>query len=248
MSIDLKEKVALVTGGSRGLGKGVALALAEQGITTIVNYHRDDAAAEKTVKEITEKGHRAQALKADVTKPEEVERLFSEIKTRYGSLDILVNNVGKFIFKKVTELSTDDWLETIKDNLHTVFYCSRCALPLMLEKGWGRIVNIAFARGDLIYAKSMATPYAIAKAGVILYTKSLAKEVYEKGITVNVISPGNIDKREKEGDKLENLPKDITEESLIKPAEIAGTILFLLSEKASKINGTNITISGGWNL
>ena len=246
--MDQKDKVALITGSSKGLGKGIAFALSKKGVKVVINFHRDDGPAKGVVEKIKRDGGEAISIKADITRPEEVERLISEIKEKYGRLDILINNVGQFSFKKVLDLSIEEWKSSLESNLNSVFYCTKYALPLMMDSGWGRIINIAFARGDLIYAKPMATPYAIAKAGVILFTKSIAKEVFDKGITVNVISPGTIDKREKEGDKLENIPKDLTPHSLVKPEEIAETILFLLSDKASKITGANITVSGGWNL
>ena len=246
--MDQKDKVALITGSSKGLGKGIAFALSREGTKVVINFHRDDGPAKGVVEKIKRDGGEAISIKANVTRPEEVERLISEIKSKYGRLDILINNVGHFLFKKVTDLSIDEWKSSLESNLNSVFYCTKYALPLMVEGGWGRIINIAFARGDLIYAKPMTTPYAIAKAGVILFTKSIAKEVFDKGITVNVISPGTIDKREKEGDKLENIPKDLSPDSLVKPSEIAETILFLISDKASKITGANITVSGSWNL
>lgn len=246
--MDIKDKVALITGSSRGLGKGIAHALSRESAKVVINYHMDDSSAKGVVEEINKGGGEVLSIKADVTKPEEVERLIGEIKAKYGRLDILINNVGQFLFKKILNLSIEEWQRSIDSNLNSVFYCTKYALPLMREGGWGRIINIAFARGDLLYAKPMATPYAIAKAGVILFTKSIAKEVFDKDITVNVVSPGTIDKREKEGDKLENIPKDISQENLVKPEEIAETILFLLSDKASKITGANITVSGGWNL
>lgn len=246
--MEIKDKVALITGGSKGLGKGIALALSKAGAKVIINYHKDDGAAKGVVKLINDEGREAILIKADVTRPEETERLIKEIEKKYGRLDILINNVGQFLFKNILDLSIDEWKSSIESNLNSVFYCTRLTLPLMMKKGWGRIINIAFARGDLIYAKPMSTPYAIAKAGVILFAKSVAKEVFDKGITINVISPGTIDKREKKGDKLENIPKGLTEESLVKPEEIAEAVLFLLSDKASKITGTNITISANWNL
>ena len=248
MNMDLKGKVALVTGGSRGLGRGIALALSKEGIKVVVNYCHDDEAAARTVGEITKEGKEALSVKADVTKPEEVEKLIETIKEKYGRLDILINNVGRFLYKKIAVLSVSEWQTIIESNLSSVFYCTKCALPVMEKEGFGRVINISVARGELIYAKPMTTPYSIAKSGVVLFTKSLAKEVFDKGITVNVISPGTIDKREKKEDKLENVPKDISEGSLVKPAEIAEAVLFLLSDKASKITGTNITVSGGWNL
>lgn len=245
MTKPLTDKVALVTGSSRGIGRAIALRLGSVGAKVIVNYLNNRKAAEGVVREIREKGGTAIAIQGDVTKVKDVEGLVEGALKEFGKIDILINNVGPILYKTLSEITPDEWRKIIDGNLTSVFYCSRVALKGMREKGWGRIVNIAYAGAQFINAKESIVPYAIAKTGVLILTKSMAKEEARYGITVNCISPGIIANGAHHNKTLE---EKIPVGRMGTPQEVAGVVSFLVSDEAGYITGADIVVSGGWQV
>jgi 3-oxoacyl-[acyl-carrier protein] reductase len=244
----LEGRVALVTGGGAGIGKAISLALGVAGASVVVNWRSRRAQAEIVASVIRSQGGKAMDVGADVSSPDGAAKAVEAAVREFGRLDILVNNVGDFLHKPLLEVTPEEWRATIQNNLDSAFYCSLQAVPHMEKSGWGRIVNLGVAGCDSIRAFPNTTAYNVAKTGVLILTKSLAKEVAPFGITVNLVAPGLIDTG-----ALATRTKMKFEPSLPMgragtPDEVAGAVLFLVSEAASYITGACIPVSGGWLL
>lgn len=234
----LKNKVALVTGSARGLGKAVALALAKEGCIVVVNYLASKKEAAQTINEIKALSPKSFSIQSDVTKEDDIKNMFKKIYLKAGKVDILVNNVGNFIYKAISDTSIKEWESVIANNLHSVFCCSKYALPLMRKNKYGRIINLGCAGCDRITIRKFTTPYYIAKTGVLMLTKGIAMEEAKHGITVNVISPGIMESS--------IVKHNVPAGRLAKFDDIVNAILFVLAEESDYINGANIEVSGGW--
>ncbi len=234
--------VALVTGAAKGIGQAVVLALAGAGYDVAVHYRFSATEAEKTAEEARSKGVRAQTFQADVTKIAEAEALIQNVHNTLGRLDVLINNVGNYHQGPLAELDVETWLEMFDSNLHCTFYLCRAALPLMQKAGWGRIINLGFTGAEILRARPSITPYSIAKTGVILYSKALAKIYAADGITVNVVSPGIMENSVAQ--PAERIPLGRTG----KVTELSGAILYLVSADAAYVTGVTLEVAGGWNL
>ena len=241
----LKDKVAIVTGGSRGIGSSIALELAKNGVKIVINYNSNSEAADKMVAEINELGVEAYAVQADVSSSEDAARLVQATVERFGQLDILVNNAGitrDTTFKKMSE---EDWRKVIDVNLNSVFNTTSPALPYLTESEAGRIVNISSIIGQA--GGFGQTNYAAAKAGLIGFTKALALELAKGNVTVNVICPGFIGTEmvaampEK---VLESVVNRVPQKRLGTPDEIARGVLYLCKDGAY-ITGQQLNINGG---
>jgi acetoacetyl-CoA reductase len=187
----LAGKVALVTGSSRGIGKAIAKALAGEGAALAVHYCRGRVGADEVAAEFERTGTRVAVFQADVAKPEECHRLIAEAQKKLGQVDILVNNAGINRDRTLRKMAASEWDEVIDTNLNSVFHCTKAALDPMIQRGWGRIINIASIIGQT--GSFGQANYAAAKAGVIAFTKSVAQELAKHGITVNAICPGFVD-------------------------------------------------------
>jgi len=247
---ELTGKKALVTGGSRGIGRGICLALAKQGADVAVNYRSNQAEAEAVVSEIKAMGREAFAVQADVSSAESVAKMFAEIKNRWGKLDILVNNAGIVKFANFEEVSEEDWDQILAVNLKGQFLCAREALKLMGPGG--RIINIAsIASGGVGIGFRQVAHYTASKGGVVALTENLALELGPKGINVNAIAPGVIetdmtkglmaDEKTKAG-LLARIPKG----RFGKPEDIGAAAVFLASDEADYITGAVLYVDGGW--
>lgn len=238
-------RVALVTGGSRGIGRAIAKTLAADGHRVAVNYASNATAADEVVAEIAAAGGEAVAVRGDVASSDSVTDLFAQVAARLGPVEILVNNAGITRDHLMMRMSEESWDEVIATNLTSNFLCSKAALRSMVRRRWGRIICISSAAG--IHGNPGQTNYAAAKAGIIGLAKSLAKEVGSRGITVNVVAPGFIrtDLTAVLGEMAEAQIGRIALGRLGGPEEIASAVGYLASDGASYITGQTIVVDGG---
>lgn len=244
--IFMENKVAIVTGGSRGIGASIAKDLARQGATVIINYASNADAANKVVAEIAEFGGKAEAVKFDVSNEEAVNLAIDEVIKKYSKIDILVNNAGISVDSLFVRTKTDDWAKTLDINLNGCFYCARAASKHMMKARTGRIINISSVIGEMGNAGQVA--YSTSKAGLLGFTKSLARELASRGITVNAITPGYIT-TDMTGALNEAQTTAIMEKipcnRLGSPEDISSLVGFLAGDSSSYITGQVIGVNGG---
>ncbi len=246
---DLRGRAALVTGGSRGIGRSISLELARAGAAVAINYNQSRQQALSAVQEIEALGGRAIAVQADVRVPEEVERMTQEALDAFGRLDILVNNAGYNKDTLILRMTLEDWDEVMALNLRAVFLCTKAALRPMMRQRWGRVINIGSVSG--LAGNAGQANYAAAKAGLIGFTRAVAREMGSRNITANLVAPGLV---------ITELTKNIRQEivdgvkqrllvqRLGKAEDIAAAVVFLASEEASYITGHVLPVDGGLNL
>jgi 3-oxoacyl-[acyl-carrier protein] reductase len=248
----LRGKVAIVTGASRGIGRATALALAAEGANVVVNYASSRESAEKVVAEIVALGSSAPAsgspqgvaLPADVSKADQVDELISAAMEKWGRVDILVNNAGITRDTLLLRMKPEDWQAVIDLNLTGVFLCTRAVSKIMLKQRSGRIINITSVAGQI--GNPGQANYSAAKAGVIGFTKSVAKELASRGITVNAVAPGFIATDMTQDLNTEEILKYIPLSRYGQPEEVAGTIRFLATDPAAAyITGQVFNVDGG---
>lgn len=244
-SPSLEGQVAVVTGASRGIGKAVAIALGAAKAQVVVNYARSSAAADEVVAEIIAGGGSAIALQADVSQPDQVEALISGTLEKFGRVDILVNNAGITRDTLLLRMKLEDWQAVIDLNLTGVFLCTRAVAKIMLKQRSGRIVNIASVAGQM--GNPGQANYSAAKAGVIGFTKTVAKELASRGITVNAVAPGFIETdMTDELSNTDDIRKFIPLGRFGQPEDIAGMVRFLAADPAaSYITGQVFNVDGG---
>ena len=246
MQITLTDRVALVSGGSRGIGRAISLALAAAGATVVVNYRGNAAAADETVGAISAAGGKAIAIQADVANGDDVKRLFSEVSSAYGRLDILVNNAGITRDTLMMRMKDEDWDAVLDTNLKSQFLTTRAAISTMVRARYGRIINITSVVG--LMGNAGQANYAAAKAGIIGFTKSVAREIGSRSITVNAVAPGFIDTELTavlNDEMREALKKQIPLGRLGSPEDVAGVVTFLASDQAAYITGQTFNCDGG---
>jgi 3-oxoacyl-[acyl-carrier protein] reductase len=243
--LSLRGQVAIVTGASRGIGRAIALELATHGAYIIVNYASSSRAAEAIVEEITSAGGQALALQADVSQAEQVDALFNSVMEKCDRIDILVNNAGITRDTLLLRMKLEDWQAVIDLNLTGVFLCTRAASKIMLKQRSGRIINITSVAGQM--GNPGQANYSAAKAGVIGFTKTVAKELASRGITVNAVAPGFIatDMTSKLSNT-EEILKFIPLNRYGQPEEVAGMVRFLAADPAAAyITGQVFNVDGG---
>jgi 3-oxoacyl-[acyl-carrier protein] reductase len=237
---------ALVTGSAKGIGKAILLALAKHGYDVAVHYRSSLPEAQSVADEAATFGVKTTVLQADVTKPEEARQVVQQARDAFGQLDVLVNNVGNYHKSPLDELTVEAWHEMLNSNLNAVFYTCQAAVPLMRDvdnkNQGGRIINVGFAGAENLIARPRSVAYIIAKTGVILYSKALAKSEAANNITVNVVSPGVIENSISQ--PIEDIPMQRTGTF----GELTSAVLYFLSPEARYVTGTNLQVAGGWNL
>jgi len=244
--MEIRNRVALITGSSRGIGKAIALRLAREGASIAVNYLRNREAAENVVRTAREYGVEAEAYQADTSDFEAVLRMIKNIVDDFGGIDILVNNAG--IFPKhfsILDIPPDEWERVLRVNLTGYFNCTKAVVPYMIKRGGGKIINIASVAGKM--GGTIGPHYAASKAGIFGMTFSLAQELLKYNITVNAIAPGPI-----ETELIESLPGDVKKKVLSrvpmgrfgKPEEVAEAVIFLI--KCDYVTGEVIDVNGGY--
>jgi len=242
----LTERTALVTGGSRGIGRAIAEAFAKHGASVAVNFRSSGDEAKEVVSAILDAGGTAIAVQGDVSNSDEAENVVKQVTEEFGKLDILVNNAGITRDGLIMRMSEDDWDAVLTTNLKGTFNCSKAVIKNMMRQRYGRIINISSVSG--VAGNAGQTNYAASKAGIIGFTKSLAREVATRGITANVIAPGFI-----ETEMSTSLDESIQQATLAtipmgrwgQPADVAELASFLASEEAGYITGQVINVDGG---
>lgn len=243
---DLAGKIALVTGGSRGIGRAIALELAKNGATVVINYNSSAGAAQEVLDAIQAAGGSGMIFQADVSNAEQVDALFKAVADAYGKLDILINNAGTTRDNVIMMLKPDDFDAVINTNLRSAWLCCKAASRTMMRKRYGRIINITSVVG--ISGNGGQTNYAASKAGMIGLTKSLAKEVASRNITVNAVAPGFIGT-----DMTADLSEEIKATAIShiplgrmgNPEEVAKVVLFLASDDSAYMTGQVLVVDGG---
>ncbi len=241
----MQDQVAIITGSSRGIGKAAALALAAEGASVVVNYARSSAAADEVVAEITNAGGSAIAIQADVSQEDQVDALIKATKDKFGRIDVLVNNAGITRDTLLLRMKPADWQAVIDLNLTGVFLCTRAVAKIMLKQRSGRIINISSVAG--LMGNPGQANYSAAKAGVIGFTKTVAKEMAPRGVTVNAVAPGFIETdMTNELSNTEEILKFIPLGRYGQASEVAGLIRFLAADPAAAyITGQVMNVDGG---
>ncbi len=237
---DLSGRVALVTGSAKGIGRALVLGLAAAGASVAVHYHTSDEAATETAAEARERGAPAVAtVSGDVTDPDSVDAMFASVTDDLGPVDVLVNNVGDFAPQHWEDIPFETWQRVIETNFYGTYLCSKRALPAMRESGYGRIVNVGYAGSEkaLVYPKNF--PYFVAKTGVLMFTRMLANDTADDGITVNAVSPYVVENSAE-------FPDEAPRGRWATYDDVLQVVLFFLDEGSEYISGENVEVDGGW--
>ncbi|MBI2878771.1 MAG: 3-oxoacyl-[acyl-carrier-protein] reductase [Candidatus Rokubacteria bacterium] len=242
----LAGRTAVVTGGSRGIGRAIALALAEEGADVAINYVANEGAAKAVAEELKRRGRRTLAVRADVSDFQDAQRMAEEARKALGDIDILVNNAGVTSDKTFVTMEPATWRRVLSINLDGVFNCTKVLVGPMIERGWGRIVNITSVIGQI--GNFGQANYAASKAGVMAMTKSLARELAGKGVTVNAVAPGFI-----ETELVDTIPERVRQRLLDqiplkrfgRAEEVARAVVYLVSSDGDYITGAELPVNGG---
>lgn len=241
-------KVALITGGARGIGRQIGEALARDGTRVAVCYRTSEEEGRAARAAFEALGARAMAVKADVSRPEDVERLVEAVSAELGPIEILVHAAGPYHRVNLLEETVDGWNAMFANNLHSLFYMVRSVVPGMIERRRGRILAFGMANADKLAAQTEVTAHYLAKAGLLGLVRSYAKALAKHGITVNAISPGFIRSGSAPDEELEKMRKNIPAGYVGSTDDAVAVACFLLSDAARYVNGTNVHLSGAWGL
>lgn len=241
-------RVAIITGGAKGIGRAIALDLAARGWSVALCFRTSEQAALDTAEALRAAGGRALALPCDVSDPAQCEELVSRTTSEWGQLDALVHCAGPYHRVALLEETPEAWRQTFDHNLHSLFYLSRLVAPLMRAQRQGRIVAFGVANLERLSAPPFVAAYYAAKAGLLALSRALAKELAPDGVTVNVVSPGFIDSGGLPPDELQRMLGSIPAGYLGQPSDAVAAVRFLLSDEARYITGAHLPVSGGWGL
>jgi 3-oxoacyl-[acyl-carrier protein] reductase len=247
--VSLRHRTALISGGSRGIGKGIAHGLAREGARIAISYRTNKAAAQNTLRQLQTLGAECFAVEADATNAEKVQFLIDKVLERFGRIDVLVNNVGVFNWKPVIETTIEEWKEILDSNLLSVVYTSKAVLPAMRRQRWGRIISLGAVGAERAFGQGTISAYAAAKAAVVSFSRSLAVEEAKHGITVNVINPSNIDEKDltiDEARRMRDARFPIGRPPSIE--DVSAAVKFFASDAADYITGQVLNVAGGWML
>jgi len=244
----MNTRVALITGGAKGIGRGIALDLAAQHWKIAFCYRTSEADAQKTALTITERGGQALAIRCDVSNPVAATGLVDQVEQKWGGIDVLINGAGPYHRINLFEETVEGWNEMFDGNLHPIFYLAKAVAPGMKTRKSGRIINFSMANADQMISQPDVTAHYIAKAGVLILTRTLAKLLAPHGITVNAVSPGFIDSGSAPPEELAGMTKRIPAGYIGTVDDTVAAVRYLLSEDARYVNGANIQISGAWGI
>lgn len=245
----LRNRVALVTGASRGIGKEIALTLGRAGLRVAFTYRTNKLAAQKVVAELRSLGSESLAQATEITDPVRVKSVVDAVIKHFGRIDILVNNVGDFDWKPVIESTVEQWSAVIASNLFSVFYATKFCLPIMRQQHWGRIINLGSVGAERAFGQAKISAYSAAKAGIVAFTRSVALEEARHGITANVVNPPVIDDKELSLEEAQRLAD--ARFPVGRPAtgqDVGEAVKYFASEEAAFVTGQVLNVSGGWML
>jgi 3-oxoacyl-[acyl-carrier protein] reductase len=244
----MNERVAIITGGAKGIGHAISIALAREGWSIALCYRKSEKEANDTLDTIKKSGMRGMAVKCDVSDPKAAENFVKKVEKEWGRIDALINGAGPYHRVNLLEETIEGWHSMFDNNLHPVFYLSRVVAEGMKSRKWGRIINFSMANADQMVSQPQITAHYISKVGVLVLTRSFAKLLGPYGITVNAISPGFINSGSAPESELQSMVKNIPAGYIGNPEDVVSAARFLLSDDARYINGANIQISGGWGV
>jgi len=244
----MSQKVALITGGAKGIGKQIGLTLARKDWNIAICYRTSEDDANDTVKMIQEIGPEAYSEKADVSDPEAAQNLVKNVENKFGRIDALINCAGPYHRVNILRETPEGWNSMFDNNLHPVFYLTQAVSEGMINREWGRVINFSMANADKMMAQTEVTAHYIAKAGVLMLTRAFSRQLAGHGITVNAISPGFINSGSAPADELQAMVKRIPAGYIGSTKDAVDAAMYLLSEEAAYVNGSNIHLSGGWGL
>jgi len=244
----MNDRVALISGGARGIGRAVALDLAARGWSVAICYRTSAEEARTVVDAVKARGAGGLALQCDVSDPKAAVEWVEHVNKEWGRVDALINGAGPYHRVLLLEETNEGWHSMFDNNLHPVFYLSKAVIPIMKERKWGRIICFSMANAEQLIAQPQLTAHYITKVGLLVLARSLARLVAPHGITVNAISPGFIDSGSAPKEELEAAAKRIPAGYVGSVEDAVAAVRFLLSDEARYINGANIQISGAWGL
>jgi 3-oxoacyl-[acyl-carrier protein] reductase len=244
----MTNRVALITGGAKGIGRAVALDLASQGWSVAICYRTSAKEAAAVVEAVDRNGSNGIAVECDVSKPDAAASLIERVRQEFGRIDALINGAGPYHRVSLLKETNEGWHSMFDNNLHPVFYLTQAVIPIMKDQKWGRIVSYSMANAEQLIAQPQLTAHYIAKVGLLALSRSFAKLIAPDGITMNCISPGFIDSGSAPKDELDKMVKFIPAGYVGSVGDAVGAVRYLLSDAARYVNGANIQLSGAWGV
>ena len=244
----MANRVALITGGARGIGRAVALDLADEGWSVAICYRTSAKEANEVIEAARQKNARALAFECDVSDPAAAAVLVQKVQNEWGRIDALINGAGPYHRVSLLQETNEGWHSMFDNNLHPVFYLSQAVIPVMREQQWGRIVCFSMANAEQLIAQPQLTAHYISKVSLLALARSFARLVAPYGITMNCVAPGFIDSGSAPKQELEKMVKFIPAGYVGNVSDAVGAVRFLLSEAARYVNGANIQVSGAWGI